>query len=329
MSENIHLFLIALAVGGCCGFFIIYLFPIYQKKAVLLGRIEKVSGKRSDEPWVQKSKSVSIKMQIQRLEKSLNAALKESTHKFKKMRIVFYRSGLQQNPEIFLLIYTTLFLIFSFVLIVFSKQSLLESLFLSFLLTTLIMWFVLNIRARQWEKNFLILFPQALDIITRGLRAGLTLGRGIAVVAEEIPNPVGYEFSYLAAQLQIGSSTDKALSDAADRIGLEDFRFFSIALIIQREMGGSLSEVLRKLADVIRDREKFRRKVMSLSAEAKTTAIIVSALPFLAALGIQIFNPTYMKFFITDPVGRIQGIVVIVMTLISFMVMKKMVHIES
>lgn len=329
MSENLHFFLIALAAGGCCGFIIMYLFPIYQKEALFLARIEKVTGKRSDEPWVQKSKSVSIKTQIQRLEKSLNAALKESTRKFKKMRTIFYRSGLQQNPELFLLIYTALFLFFSFVLIVFSKYPLLESVFLSIILTTLIMWFVLNIRARRWEKKFLILFPQGLDIITRGLRAGLTLGRGIAVVAEEIPNPVGYEFSYLAAQLQIGSSTDKALLDAADRIGLEDFRFFAIALIIQREMGGSLSEVLRKLADVIRDREKFRRKVTSLSAEAKTTAIIVSALPFLAAFGIQIFNPTYLQFFTADPVGRIQGIVVIVMTLTSFIVMKKMVHIES
>ena len=94
-------------------------------------------------------------------------------------------------------------------------------------------------------------------------------------------------------------------------------------------MGGSLSEILRKLADVIRNREKFRKKVKTLSAESRVTGIIVSALPFLVMFGIEFINPGNVRFFLTDPTGRILGLVVTALTITGFVVMRRMVKIET
>ena len=324
------IFLKSLSFGGLISLLCILLTMKYNTHLLLKTRLEKIVGKKShDDNWSSKSKAASLRSQISRIEKHLNEALKSSSSKFKTLRLILYRSGVQRRPEIFLIIFVVIYLVLSFFSIVGFGIPLLRSILMCIIMTSSILFLFLKMRATKWEAQFLVQFPQALDTITRSLKAGLTLGRGIAIVAEELPSPINFEFKYLAAQLQIGSSTEKALVDAADRIGLEDFRFFTLALLIQREMGGSLSEILRKLADVIRSREKFRKKVNTFSAESRVTGIIISSLPFLALIGIEFISPGNIQFFLSDSHGQILGLIIVGLTSCGFIVMRKMTKLAN
>lgn len=323
-------FLLVCSISGIlCSLILVIAIPRYRTFSALKVRLDKFSVRRSETAWSQKQKKSSLKNQFNRAEKRINEVLNSSSSAFKNLRVILYRSGFQRYPDIHLVFFIFLLLGISFCLVFFLELPLLKSISFSFIFSSFIVWCILKWLAQRWVKSFLVLFPQALDIINRGLKAGLTLGRGIAMVSDEIANPVGFEFRYIAAQLQIGVSTEKALSNAAERIDLEDFRFFSLSLTIQKEMGGSLSEILRKLAEVIREREKFRKKVSSLSAEARTTAIIVGVLPFFAAVGIELISPGYLKFFVTDPSGQTMGMIMGSLILISVVVLRKMIRLET
>jgi Flp pilus assembly protein TadB len=191
----------------------------------------------------------------------------------------------------------TIFVIFKF--------TLMYSFMLGLCLSLLIHFMLLKTKEASWKKSFIKIFPVSLDIINRGLKSGMTLGRGIAMVSEEVEDPVGNEFNYIASQLQIGITPDDALAEAAARIGIDELRFFALALIIQREMGGSLADILGKLTEVIRERDRFRQKVWTLSSESRATALIVGCLPILLAIMVELISPGYTKFFFTDPKGRI------------------------
>lgn len=330
MNTTFIIFLKSIFFGGLISILCVFMAAKYRFHIILRVRLEKIIGRKTqDENWSSKAKAASLRTQISRIEKHLNEALKSSSSRFKTLRLILYRSGVQRRPELFLILFFTIYLISSFLSIVGLGIPLLRSIFTCLLITSSLLFIFLRMRAAKWESQFLVQFPQALDTITRSLKAGLTLGRGIAIVAEELPPPINFEFQYLAAQLQIGSSTEKALIDAADRIGLEDFRFFTLALLIQREMGGTLSEILRKLADVIRNREKFRKKVNTFSAESRVTGIIVSSLPFLALIGIEFIRPGNIQFFISDSHGRILGLIIAALTTVGFVVMRKMTKLST
>lgn len=190
-------------------------------------------------------------------------------------------------------------------------------------------YFFLRMRESSWKKAFIKIFPVSLDIINRGLKSGLTLGRGIAMVSEEVEDPVGNEFNYIASQLQIGIGPTEALNEAADRIGIDEFRFFSLALNIQREMGGSLADILRKLSEVIRERDRFRRKVWTLSSESRATAVIVGSLPIFLAVMVELISPGYIKFFFTDPKGKIMLWICGGLSITGAFVITRMMRLES
>ena len=214
-------------------------------------------------------------------------------------------------------------------LFIFAHLSLVKSFLSGTLLATLLHFQIISSKDKKWKKAFIKVFPLSLDIITRGLKSGLTLGRGIAVVSEEIEDPVGSEFNYIASQLQLGVNPDTALVEAAARIGIEEFRFFTLALIIQREMGGSLADILEKLSEVIREREKFEKKVWTLSSESRATAMIVGALPVIMAVIIEIITPGYIKYFFVDPKGQMMLGISIGLTLTGVIMITRMMSPEN
>jgi tight adherence protein B len=155
------------------------------------------------------------------------------------------------------------------------------------------------------RKNvFLALFPESLDIMVRGIRSGMSVNRAIEAVAEEMKDPIKSEFRRITDELLIGQSIETALAEASYRINLDDFRFFAVALIIQRETGGNLSEALGNLSLVIRKRHEMRQKIKALSSEARASAMIVGCLPFLAALALSIMNPEHLAPLIKTVKGR-------------------------
>ncbi|MBM3469046.1 MAG: hypothetical protein FJX71_06420 [Alphaproteobacteria bacterium] len=259
----------------------------------------------------------------------LKAILDRPSPSLKMIEYLFYRSNVFPHLKTHIAIQVLTLIIATDIMFVFFFGSLWNAFFVGLLISISCHYLFLRIKESIWKKSFIKVFPVSLDIINRGLKTGMTLGRGIAMVSEEVDDPVGGEFNYLASQLQIGISPDDALVEAASRIGINEFRFFSLALIIQREMGGSLADILGKLSEVIRERDRFRKKVWTLSAESRTTALIVGLLPIFLGILVELISPGYIKFFFTDPKGKIMLWVCAGLTLTGILVITRMMSMEE
>jgi len=157
---------------------------------------------------------------------------------------------------------------------------------------------------RKRVGKFTANFPDALDLLVRGLRSGLPVSETMTVVANEIPGPVGEEFKLITERVKIGKSLDQSLMETAERLGTPEFKFFCITLAIQRETGGNLAETLSNLGSVLRQRAQMKLKIRAMSSESKASAYIIGALPFLVFGLICWINFKYMTpFFTGDPAG--------------------------
>jgi tight adherence protein B len=145
--------------------------------------------------------------------------------------------------------------------------------------------------------------PDALDLICRALRAGHAFSAGLQMAGEEMPEPLGSEFRITHEEINFGVSLQQALTNMAARIPCIDLRYFVIAVLIQRESGGNLTEVLGNLATLIRERFKLFEKVRVLATEGRLSAWILSLLPFCLAGVINVINPGFMQVLWTDPLG--------------------------
>jgi tight adherence protein B len=159
------------------------------------------------------------------------------------------------------------------------------------------------IKRRQRLKKFEELFPEALDLLNRAIRAGHAFTTGLGMIATEAPEPVAGEFRTTFEEQNFGLPLRDALQNLTERIPLIDMRFFVTALLIQKETGGNLAEILDNLAHVIRDRFRIYRDVRSKSAHGRLTAGILIALPPLMVLGLSIVNPKYMPVLYEDRIG--------------------------
>ncbi len=179
-------------------------------------------------------------------------------------------------------------------------------------------------RINEFVKNF----PDAIDLLVRGLRSGLPISETLQVVAVEIPGPVGEEFKSIVERMRIGRSMDGALQDAAEQISTAEFQFFCITTAIQRETGGNLAETLSNLSDVLRKRAQMKLKVKALSSEAKASAYILGCLPFVIFGMIFMVNPDYISGFFTNPVLIATGLGAMVWMSIGVAIMAKMINFE-
>ncbi len=181
---------------------------------------------------------------------------------------------------------------------------------------------------RHRTKKFVERFPEAIDLIVRGLKSGLPVTESIRSVGEEFDGPVGEEFRLVSDRVKLGQPIDDALSEVADRIDLADFRFFVIALSVQRETGGNLSEALENLSDILRRRRQMVLKVKALSSEAKASAIIIGSLPFIMFAILNIVSANYVQTLFTDPRGHVLLAVGLGFMVVGVGVMMKMVKFE-
>ena len=163
---------------------------------------------------------------------------------------------------------------------------------------------LLRLAQASFRKKFLEVFPDALDLIRRAVKAGLPVNEALAVAGREIADPVGSELRRVLEQVQIGVSMNDALQETADRIRIADFRFLVVALALQQKTGGSLAETLANLSGVIRARKALRQKARSLSAEAKASTSILAVLPFLVGGAMYVLNRDLMQSLLIDPRGR-------------------------
>ena len=188
--------------------------------------------------------------------------------------------------------------------------------------------FVLGFLIKKRLTSFTSNFPDAIELLVRGLKSGLPVGETLGVVANEIPGPVGEEFKLVTEKIKIGKAMEDALQDTADRLGTAEFQFFVITLAIQRETGGNLAETLANLADVLRKRAQMKLKIRAMSSESKASAYIVGSLPFFVFGMVWSVNPEYLGGFFYEPRLIIAGLIGMVWMSIGVFIMAKMVSFE-
>ena len=188
-------------------------------------------------------------------------------------------------------------------------------------------WFISICRKRR-VKAFLNEFPNALDVIVRAVKSGLPLNDGIRLIANESAEPVKGEFRRIVDAQQLGLSIPDAALRMSETMPCPEAGFFGIVIQIQAQAGGNLSEALGNLSRVLRDRKKMKAKVQALSMEAKASAVIIGALPFIVAFLVYLTSPNYlMPLFFTSTGHLILGFSAIWMS-IGILVMRRMMNIE-
>ena len=163
---------------------------------------------------------------------------------------------------------------------------------------------LLQLAQSRYQRQFLDAFPDALDLIGRAVRAGLPAVDAMDVAAREIPPPVGIEFLRTLEEARLGIDIGDALQNTAERIRVPDFRFYVVALALQRRTGGALAETLGNLSNIIRRRKEVRLKARALSAESKASATVLAVLPFGVGAILYTLNPSLMSVLFSDPRGR-------------------------
>ena len=226
-------------------------------------------------------------------------------------------------------IYSSLGLALAVAMVMFLRTgSFALSLGVGILLGAGIPHFVVNRKINKRTNEFNSKFPDAIELLVRGLRSGLPVTETLAVVSQEVPGAVGTEFKGVVERIKIGRTMEEALQETADRLGIPEFNFFCITLAIQRETGGNLAETLSNLADVLRKRAQMKLKIRAMSSESKASAYIIGALPFLVFLMILWINPEYMGGFFEDDRLIIAGLGGLVWMSIGGFIMAKMVSFE-
>ncbi len=187
---------------------------------------------------------------------------------------------------------------------------------------------VVNYFIKKRTGKFTTKFPDAIELLVRGLRSGLPVTETLGVVSSEVPGPVGEEFKLVTERIKIGKTMEDALQETADRLNTAEFSFFCITLAIQRETGGNLAETLSNLADVLRKRAQMKLKIRAMSSESKASAYIVGSLPFIVFGMIYWINPKYLGGFFTDDRLIMIGLGGAVWMGIGAFIMAKMVSFE-
>ncbi len=177
-------------------------------------------------------------------------------------------------------------------------------------------------------KNFIAKFPEAIDLMVRGLKSGLPIGESVKAAGEEIPDPVGMELKEITDSVRIGKKLEDAMNEAGKRLDIQEFSFMTVAMSIQSETGGNLAETLQNLSDVLRRRRQLVMKIKALSSEAKASSYIIGSLPFIMAFMIYLTNNAYLMPLIDDPRGNFMVFLGFCCYLVGIGVMYKMVKFE-
>ena len=183
-----------------------------------------------------------------------------------------------------------------------AHLALLPALALGVLCTALPLLYLRHQRGRRL-RHIERQLPEALDLLTRALRAGHTFPIGMQMITEEMRGPIAMEFRLVHDEVSFGASLEQALANLSERVPITDLRYFVVSVLIQRESGGNLTEILGNLSRLIRDRLKLMSKIRVLSADGRLSGWIIALMPFALAGAFNLLNPKFMSTLWTDPIG--------------------------
>jgi tight adherence protein B len=188
--------------------------------------------------------------------------------------------------------------------------------------------YILSYLIKRRLKKFVAVFPDAIDVIVRGVRSGLTVGECLNIIGSESPDPVGPEIRMVIEAIKLGQTMGDAMQRMSDRIPSPEFRYFTIVLGTQQTTGGNLAETLAKLSDVLRQRKKMRDKVQAMSSEAKASASIIGSLPLLVMGALTVLAYDYVSLLFTTSPGKFMLALSVCIMGMGVLVMRKMINFD-
>lgn len=218
---------------------------------------------------------------------------------------IMQRGGLTDMPmHVFVMICCSGGALLSAIIVYFNFLNMLTGVPIGMAIGAYLAYSILVMRVSSRRMLFLQQFPDAIDMMIRGIKAGLNINRIMKLVSMESKDPIAGEFRTISQKLELGMEAEKVFVEAANKIGVEEFRFLVVALVLQMENGGMLGEILQNLSTMVRKRLELGLKIKAMSAEARMSAIVISALPFVFAGIMALINPSHIKEFTGSSTGR-------------------------
>jgi tight adherence protein B len=276
---------------------------LYEKKK-LAERIISTVGRRNNFLLETEKLSIFKKDQRSLLERKIAQYLRNRPRTENQIRLKLYRAGMEGHLSRLFGATTLTSVTIVIAISIMGYSNYIYDILLSIVLAILLTYLVLNFLEQRFKSNIIQQLPLAIEIILRGIKSGSSVEKTFAIIVKEVPSPLKNEFAKIIQQIEFGISFDDALHQAADRIDLSDFYFFTTALVIQRRGGASLSEILENIITSLNRANEIRKKIQVLSAEAKVTAYILGSLPIVIWLVMIKLNPSYLDFFRFEAIGQ-------------------------
>ena len=315
-------FLATAAVGGVAWVFIYPLLSGERKaenRRASVAKPEPVSNRQNEK--TQRSR----REQVENTLKDLGARHQKESKVSLSMRIS--RAGLDWSIQKFMVMSAVLAAVF-FAGAMVARGGLLGAAGLAFAAGLGLPRWLLGFLKKRREKAFLKALPDAVDVIVRGIKAGLPLFESLKVVVADSPEPLRSEFKAIIETQAIGIPLGDACTRLYERMPVPEANFFGIVIAIQQKSGGNLSEALGNLSKVLRDRKKMSEKIQAMSMEAKASAGIIGALPPIVMLLVYLTTPNYISLLWTHPTGQLMLVGCVIWMSIGVFVMKKMINFD-
>lgn len=298
-----------------------------QKQSAVRKRIARMKSRKHNSPRASALDALSLRRKNGQELPPLIALLLKPFPKLEGLSIKLRRAGYTIDAQQFLLRGLLAMAVMGGITALLGK-----SFFLGFSVGFLLMiWLPIKLVNRKLFKQrakFLKIFPDGIDLIVRGLRSGLPVSESIVVVANEVPEPVASTFMRITNTMKLGVPMEKAMQDAARELDYTEFNFFVTSIILQRETGGNLGEILANLSDVLRKRLMMQMKVHALTSEARASAIIVGALPFFVMGAVMLLSPHYLEPMWNDLRGNKAALVAAGFFFMGFLTMRRLARFE-
>ncbi len=263
--------------------------------------------------------------QVQETIKELEA--KQRAQRRVSLRTKLVRAGLNITPRVYYLLCAATGLVGG-LLVLLAGSGPIVALLGAFACAFGLPRLILSRLIKRRQDKFLVELANAIDIIVRGIKSGLPLSDCLTMIATEAPEPLKSEFSDLVEQQKVGVPLGRAFERMYERMPLQEVSFFAIVIAIQAQTGGNLAEALGNLSQVLRDRYRLQAKVKAFSAEAKTSAWIIGALPPLVMLAVYFTTPDYIAILFHEGIGRVLLMISAAWMLIGIFIMRKMIHFD-
>lgn len=315
-------FLATAAVGGIAW---VFLYPLLSGERQAENRRASIA--RADAPAAKQTEK-SQRSRREQVESSLkDLEARRQQEKSVPLSIRLSQAGLDWTPQKFWIVSAVVAGVL-FVAAMFVGGGLLGAAGLAFAGGLGLPRWALGFLKKRREDKFLKALPDAVDVIVRGIKAGLPLFESIKVVAADSPEPLRSEFLAIIETQAIGMPLGEACSRLYDRMPLPEANFFGIVISIQQKSGGNLSEALGNLSKVLRDRKKMKEKIQAMSMEAKASAGIIGSLPPIVMFLVYLTTPHYISLLWTHPTGQLMLVGCVIWMSIGIMVMKKMINFD-